>query len=1006
MLPSRGGWDRLTLTAKFAGPAIVVVLALVAVDCESPTAPRSGQSSERIAVGTTVSGSLSGSDSLRIYSFPVAKDSYYVVLANVTSGGATLVLRDSGQGGAVNGRGITPNGLGLYSNLIFSFAPASPGVWSVEVHDSPHGAATSFQLLVFLVNRAPEIAPPQFAIGDTVRNETIDVPADIDIFTAHVDSGQDFVVSASAPGASGAGPISLYVGGPSPPVMLNPVSFASGVPAYATTGRLHAGATGTYTFSFQSASVTPPLFSGPYQFWSWAVNPAPEHVPSVLQPGTLVTGERIDRTGDLDRFTFSDTAGALISVFYLSAVPSHLDVGPAGGGILASIPYDTTDTSVYARSTGRLTLAQTGTYAVTVSGDGPLLADTGAYRLIVYPIDPRPERVAAAISPGDTVKGESIDVAGDVDEFTFTATAGQDYYAFLQAKTGLARTQMELDVVDSTNTVLGIAYSTGADTSLRLQMTPRINVATTRTLRLRVEAPDTSTGPYQLLLYVVNTKPESRPDTIALGDSLSGESLDIPGDVDQFRIHVVSPTNVNVIASYQGFIDPSQAWLGVTVTDSATGAAVASATASSDTAVATGGFEASPGTYLVRVGAQGYAGRPVAWGPYRLWVVTYSSGPETARDTIVIGDTVQGEGIDVPGDVDTYHVYGQRGAHLNVLLQGLVPSADNGWFGLNLYPPGASLPTMFLVSPGYAPALTDHQMVRYDLPVTGWYSVTLVGGRVLPVPVAPFSPYRFAIVPIASAPETHAASLSPGDSVGDESIDFLGDVDRFTVTASPGQLLYLAFGTAPSVPCCAYPVVIALDPSTGDTLAKELGQFLRVSKAFAVPAGGAVTVEVSEPPHVLPAPTLDCSDATCGGLYAFTGPYTLQVLPMDSLPELASPAYILGDTISTEAIAPVGDVDQFTLTATPGDTLSEWFRLRAAPVPSGGYLMMEVLDAVTGAVLSGANTGVSGSTADFLSWGSFIVPPSGRVLIRFLGASTIPDGAAGAPYAFYIKRGF
>jgi hypothetical protein len=313
---------------------------------------------------------------------------------------------------------------------------------------------------------------------------------------------------------------------------------------------------------------------------------------------------------------------------------------------------------------------------------------------------------------------------------------------------------------------------------------------------------------------------------------------------------------------------------------------------------------------------------------------------------------------------------------------------------------------LYVQSPWANAALSDHQTLRYDLPTGGWYTVTLTGQRPLPVPVAPLGPFRFAVVSIDSAPETHAATFAVGDSVANEAIDYLGDWDHFTLTATPGQVLYLLFGTGPSTPCCSYyPYVVALDPATGDTLTSQVGQFMRVTSPFVAPTGGAVTINVFEYPHVLNPPTRACYDATCGVVYGFTGPYTLQALAVDSLPEVASPTYVLSDTVSTEAIAPAGDVDQFTLTVTPGDTLSEWFRLRADPTLAGGYISMEVFDAGTGAQLTGANSGLTAATTAFHSWGQFVVPASGRLLIRFRGTGTTGWDATTAPYAFFLKRG-
>jgi hypothetical protein len=209
------------------------------------------------------------------------------------------------------------------------------------------------------------------------------------------------------------------------------------------------------------------------------------------------------------------------------------------------------------------------------------------------------------------------------------------------------------------------------------------------------------------------------------------------------------------------------------------------------------------------------------------------------------------------------------------------------------------------------------------------------------------------------------------------------------------------------VPCCDdYPHLVALDPATGDTLATQVGQFMRVTGTFAVPAGGAVAIEVFEYPHVATSfGDRECYDATCDSVYRFVGPYALQPLAMDSTPETASPTYVLGDTVTTEAISPAGDVDQFTLTATPGDTLSAWLRLGASPVPSGGGISMEVFDAATGAQLLGAGAVLTGSVPAYTKWGQLVVPSSGHLVIRFRGTGTDGWDVTTAPYAFFLRRG-
>jgi hypothetical protein len=96
--------------------------------------------------------------------------------------------------------------------------------------------------------------------------------------------------------------------------------------------------------------------------------------------------------------------------------------------------------------------------------------------------------VSAAITPGDTISGEAIDLPGDVDEFTFSGVAGEEFNTFFQAENGSPETSLQLDVVDGAGTVLRTVQSVGTDTSLLRQAatstsSPQPRCRGTRSLR-------------------------------------------------------------------------------------------------------------------------------------------------------------------------------------------------------------------------------------------------------------------------------------------------------------------------------------------------------------------------------------------------------------------------------------------------------------------------------------------------------------------------------------------
>src|SRR2546422_6554101 len=225
------------------------------------------------------------------------------------------------------------------------------------------------------------------------------------------------------------------------------------------------------------------------------------------------------------------------------------------------------------------------------------------------------------------------------------------------------------DVCSSDLTVLRSAESLGSDTSLLRQVTGRFALAGAGTYRLRVSgAPyypyDLNYGPYRLFLYRINRRPETLPHTLAFGDRLSGETIDLPGDVDEFRVTVPDSSGANLVAELA--TQPAEGTgLSVYLVDRATGAtATAAALYTAGVRASPGRVVLPPGTYTLRVDVSHYQDRPVLRGAYRIWLYRFGLGPELVPNTFAIGDTVAGEVIDPWGDADRFHFYGVRGQHV------------------------------------------------------------------------------------------------------------------------------------------------------------------------------------------------------------------------------------------------------------------------------------------------------------------------------------------------------
>jgi len=949
---------------------------------------------ERVPVGPVIQDALA-SDSVKWYSFDASANERFAVFLEALQGHVLLAVYDSLQP-SFPGPTLSADAGGprLDDNATTPFGSGGRAVYRLRFQGFSADSTVRYRFKVYRINQAPEQAPESFSFGDTVAAETIDPMVDLDHFVAHGEAGQQIVTVLETQGASGNSAVYLSVVDRATSHFFGYVTAAA---SPLTTGRLRLPTTGDYDFRVSSViSNTFPLYRGPYRFWTYVVNPAPEHRPAALPFNTAITGERIDQAGDLDEYTFSAAAGADFVAFVQGGQRTfQLEVAPSGGEAIASTSSAPTDTALFMHGTNRFHIASAGTYVVRVTGSAPNdPADTGSYRTYLHAVDRRPEHVPAALTPGDTVSGEDIGIPGDIDEFTFTGSAGEEYDAFLQAQNGSPDTHLQLEVLNPAGTLIAAAQSVGSDTSLLHQVTGRFALSTSGTFRLRVTGTqaynDHDRGAYRLFLYRINRKPELVPDTLAFGDSLSGEAIDLPGDVDEFRVRVPDSSGANLAFALDNA--PEGGPLTVQLIDSATGQVRATASTYSAGRAAMGRMRLAPGKYIVRVdGSQAYD-QSTLRGSYRLWFYRFGFGPEVASDTFAIGDTVS-ESLEPWQDEDDFHFYGRQGQHINLLAQGVSAPSSGAFQFFLIPPPGAPGYGAFLNT--WAGSLTDHQTARIDLPATGWYTVQVTGygGG-----FAERGPYRFTVDLLGTGPEQVGTMLSAGDSVTTEKLDFPGDWDEFTGTGTPGQTMSVVLHgrsgyTGPFVPLWVF------DPATFDTLAYQVGQFNRIAGPFRVPTSGQLKIAVMQPTPFFRL----CYDATCGGLFTLTGSYDFQLIAVNRAPENNPATYTIGDTVRSETISPVGDLDEFTAYATPGEQLTLFDRLLVQSSIDSA-IVIEVVDPATGTSIMGGGTAVFGASG-FVNVGSFTVPASGMFILRAHVYGEAGFGVGTTAYEFFVKRG-
>ncbi len=235
-------------------------------------------------------------------------------------------------------------------------------------------------------------------------------------------------------------------------------------------------------------------------------------------------------------------------------------------------------------------------------------------------------------------------------------------------------------------------------------------------------------------------------------------------------------------------------------------------------------------------------------------------------------------------------------------------------------------------------------------------------------------PYQFRLWHVAVTPETAAGNLTASETVTTEAVDSLGDVDEFTVSASAGQEL-IATVTSPLW-------LDALEPGTPDTL--RTGR-TGATGVVVVPPSGQFRLRTYEPRLLVSADRVT-------SVFHFTGPYTLQVRPLNRAPETLPSAVTRGAHVVGESIDYFGDVDEFSFDAVAGDTAS----VTLDNFQSFGEmrLLLDLLSP-TGTVLASTNT-VSGSPN---TTPTVTLPVTGSYLIRVRNSN---DQAGTGVYDFTV----
>jgi hypothetical protein len=814
---------------------LLLLLACTLTGCSDSPAGLEDESElpQLVAIGDTTSGALGAPGSIDRYQFEGRTGDYLQVQFQVSEAqtSATLVLEVLDPEGEVLeqviGRGGPPS---LEGQGARPFLLPATGTYTVQVRGNSSADRGAYTFVVLY-------SALQLVIGDTVISATYATGASQE-FTFSSIRGQELNAILKVLQPADSNGVSVLISNPLE-VEIASIHASPGDTTELASVRFMIPDEGVYSMRvtpFRTEAGVRSNHSTPYRIRLQPINREPERVPAVFMPGDTITGELIDYIGDIDEFTFEGITGEEFNFFFqaLTGAPNErltasiLGIGPYGPIRVSSADADT---SLVAQASGSFELPYRGTFTIRVEAEEHTEARhvVGGYRFWLYPIDRAPESVSATIYPGDLIEGESIDQNGDIDEFRLVLTEPTEILPLILEPYDSSEifTPVQLELISEAS---GAGVNFGAPIPAGAYL-----------LRVRPEFSHGTraySGPYTLAIYEIDRAPESAPQRLAIGETVT-ESIDHHGDIDEFHFEAARGQHLNVLVA--GVAGQSIAVPQPVVFHLESGQMIANAGI---------GLEEnewnterltipSTGTYLIRLGGSRARWPHEGSHPYRLTIEELDTSPERVAALLAPGDSVIDEEIDFPGDVDEFRLSGDPGQE--VVIAFLRAEEVSGGLRVDVLNPqtGDSLATTwsfgFLESTG-----------RFFLPESGEAVVQVHEPRFSCSkwncnPSFGFiGPYRLVTYAIDRAPESIGSTVALGDTISGEAIDMIGDVDEFTFEGLAGQRLVAHF-RAKNAGSFGALVLEFIDPTTGDVLAhvkswSDFGGEFEKSDSFQLPA--------------------------------------------------------------------------------------------------------------------------------------------------------------------------
>lgn len=509
----------------------------------------------------------------------------------------------------------------------------------------------------------------------TLLSEQLDAEGDIDRFVLQVDSGAEYTVALGVETSRADKKITLEVndglGGFGAQLAWITLPWVAGQPEqrvrrfqFTRTMSLLIivsgfGASGNY----QPSGIVP----GGYSLIVHKVDPRPETATPLIAVGDTVF-EWIDPVGDEDNFRFAASAGETIRVdLAISRGLSSGIVAGVGGPVPGQQLRVLTAAAPRTDADGwTLTAQRDGEFILRFRGglDAPRDSLTARYRIELRHPVPRPEVVGETLSIGDTITAEAIERSADSDEFVVPMPVGSLGTARIKATPGnVGPLSVRLNDASSSTEIRG------DEGPLYEWIAPMSDGFA----RIRVAGIESYVGGYRIELASINQEPEVIPSVLPLGVWVGGETINPSLDVDTFRFQMVGGKRYNVLIGLDsGSTGDPVLWVQNPGAVPRSWPSIGGSSGSFSVAVT--------GTALLTVTS------PVN-GSYRLKAYAIDSMPETAARHRVIGDTIVGESIELPADVDEFTFDGVAGDRVQFFIEEAGPYPQRALL-LSLHEPG------------------------------------------------------------------------------------------------------------------------------------------------------------------------------------------------------------------------------------------------------------------------------------------------------------------------------